>query len=240
VKVQCSGCRTTLSVPDEKIPEGKTIRVLCPKCKKPIQVSRNGEDEHERGIQNEVSKQEQPSAPTSPPVSPTPPPSSEFSATKPPAGGVDIQAVDMVEEGVEKALLCLSDSSVLQSIESTLHQMDYYISTVSSPQHVIIKLSNNPYDVVVIDEALEENKEENEESLFQYIHSLPMHTRRTFLLCLISREEKTLDHLTAFRLGFNLILNVQDQEKTKLILERAIRDYKNLYRTFTSELKKKE
>jgi hypothetical protein len=151
----------------------------------------------------------------------------------------ELQSLDMVEEGVEKALVFLSDPLSQQSIESTLQKMDFYISSVPTSQHAVIKLSNNPYDLVLVDEDFLQEAE-SEDSFYHYVHSLPMYTRRTFMLCLLSSKYRTLDQLTAFRLGFNLILNAADLEKTKMILERAMREYKGFYRALNSELQKRE
>lgn len=261
MKVLCPGCRSTLSIPDEKVPEGKVIRVLCPRCKNPIQVGRTSgssepskeqvspapfADEHPPQSSSSPSSIP-PSSPSSasslPPSSPSSSPNLGFTGA---GGGLgDMAALDMVEEGIEKALLYISDPSSLQMIEQALQQMDYYVSSAPTARHAVNKLINNTYDLVVSDEILQkrsEKGEEDEESEFflEYVQSLDMYTRRQFLLCLISDKLRTLDHLSAFRFGVNLILNKQDLDKAKLIFERAIREHKGLYRAFLRELKSKE
>ena len=39
VKVQCKGCRIGFNIPDDKVPEGKVLKILCPKCKEPVEIS---------------------------------------------------------------------------------------------------------------------------------------------------------------------------------------------------------
>src|SRR5690242_19580516 len=90
VKFHCQGCQATFTVPDEKIPKGKTPRVPCPKCRtlmEPIEDSRAG------------------ATPRRPPPHPIPPePGREYHPDE--EDGVPL---DMVEEGVKTALLCITD-----------------------------------------------------------------------------------------------------------------------------------
>ena len=36
--ITCSSCGTTLSVPDEKLPQNQVVNITCPKCKGKIKV----------------------------------------------------------------------------------------------------------------------------------------------------------------------------------------------------------
>jgi hypothetical protein len=58
-------------------------------------------------------------------------------------------------------------------------------------------------------------------------------------LCLLSRKLASFDQMTAFRMGVNLILNVQDLEKAKIILTRAVKEHESFYRLYIEELGKK-
>lgn len=241
MRVQCPQCRSSLSVPDEKIPEGKSIRVLCPKCRNPIQVGRqDGQDQEGPSPEKFPHSEESAVSPAAPPSqSSAPVPGAQSPAEESTRGGMDLQSLDMAEDGVERALVCLSDRSIQSRVQHALQQMDYYVSLGSTHQQAIIKLSNNPYDMVIMDEGFQEKKEDGE-SVFHYISSMAMPMRRTFVLCLISEKLRTLDHLTAFRLGLDVILNVQDLEKTRMILERAANDHKKQYRAFMDELESKQ
>jgi hypothetical protein len=66
-----------------------------------------------------------------------------------------------------------------------------------------------------------------------------MHQRRQFYLCLLSQEKPTLDSKLAFRMGVNLILNVRDLEKAKVMLAREMKEYRSFYSLFNAELAKK-
>ena len=84
------------------------------------------------------------------------------------------------------------------------------------------------------------NSEQDSTNLvLHHVQLLPMHQRRQFYLCLLSREKPTLDTKSAFRIGVNLILNVRDLEKTKIILAREMKEYRNFYSLFNAELAKK-
>jgi hypothetical protein len=67
-----------------------------------------------------------------------------------------------------------------------------------------------------------------------------MHQRRQFYLCLLSREKTTLDAKLAFRLGVNLILNVNDLDTAKVLFARVIKEHRNFYALFNAELSRKD
>jgi hypothetical protein len=69
---------------------------------------------------------------------------------------------------------------------------------------------------------------------------LPMQLRRQFFLCLLSSTKATLDAKLAFAMGVNLIINAKDLDKVKLLFARGLKEYKNFYGLFNSELAKKD
>ena len=100
------------------------------------------------------------------------------------------------------------------------------------------KLRLNRYDLVLLDESLEGGSS-SENVLLQHIQLLPMHVRRQFFMCLLSQDLPTHDRLLAFRLGVDMILNVRDLNRIKLILVNAVKDHKTFYRVFNDELSRK-
>ena len=216
MKVQCHGCRIGFNIPDDKIPDGKVLKVLCPKCKAPIEVNGNPPETDTE------------SAPYSP---------------DPNSGGIGDDAfseyagaVDVVDDGVRTALLCVCNVKLADKIAMVLQELDYYVVHATRSAFALGKLHHNHYDLI----TLEENFDSAASNLvLHHVQLLPMHVRRQFFLCLLSETKPTLDAMLAFRLGVNLVLNLRDIDKAKIILARSMKEYRNFYGAFTAELARK-
>ena len=215
MKVQCPGCRVGFTIPEDKIPEGKTLRMPCPKCRKPIEIStRQPELEEQAGA-------------TAGPPQAYSDNLSDFAS-----------AVDVVEEGVRTALLCVSNTKLAEKIARVLQELDFWVVHAARSGFALGKLHHNNYDLIILEEAFDSTRAE-ENLVLHHVQLLPMHLRRQFYLCLVSEAMPTLDAMLAFRLGVNLIVNVQDLEKAKIILARSLKDYKNFYGFFNAEMNRK-
>jgi len=210
----------TFTVPDEKIPAGKEVKILCPKCR--TQVERKEDD-----------KAQPLEAPTGSESA------SLHSDFQEPEYEQDSTAeLEVVEEGMSVALVCISDAVRLEKIRQILDQLNYFVSTALNPGNAIAKLQRNHYDLVVLDE-LYSVAAKSENRLLKHIQFLPMHVRRQFFLCLLSQNLPTLNPMSEFQMGVDLILNVQDLDKATVILVRALKDHKNFYRVYAEELDRK-
>jgi hypothetical protein len=61
---------------------------------------------------------------------------------------------------------------------------------------------------------------------------MPMSTRRNIFLMLISSQFKTLDNLMAFAKSVNAVINANDIQRVKLVLERAMADHRRFYKVY--------
>jgi len=217
VKLNCPGCQMSFFVPDDKVPEGKGVRILCPKCRTPIEGSHSAKAKDESGAVGKVR-----SAVT----------------IQDDLQDDSLSTLEMVEDGMKTSLLCTSDTSRLEKMEQMLRQLDFYVSTAPTSQLALSKLRNNRYDLVVLDELFEASTQ-SDNLVLHHIQFMPMHQRRQFFLCLLSENLPSLDQLLSFRIGTDLILNVQDLDKTKIVLVRAMKDHKSFYKIFNNELERK-
>ncbi|MFZ2444883.1 MAG: zinc-ribbon domain-containing protein [Syntrophobacteraceae bacterium] len=213
MKVQCPGCRIAFTIPDEKIPGGRTLKIPCPKCKIPIEINAKppeavSPDEARGGL---------------PPM----PDLSDYAS-----------AIDVVEHGVKTALLCVSNTRLADRIAMTLQELDFWVVHAARSGFALGKLHHNSYDLIVLEENFDSAKA-TDNLVLHHVQLLPMHVRRQFYLCLLSEALPTLDAMMAFRMGVNLILNVADLEKAKIILARTMKEYKTFYGFFNSELNRK-
>jgi predicted Zn finger-like uncharacterized protein len=217
VKLHCPGCQTSFSISDDKVPTDKDLKILCPKCRTPVERVESA-------------------ASTAPPRTASPAtstPTPEFMEDD-----VDTVSSDVLEEGVKSALLCVTDPARSRRMSQVLEQMDYHLTTASTSKSALDKLQRMQFDMVVLEEnhggtSLSENP------VLHHFQFLPMPARREFFLCLLSPTLATLDRMNAFRMGVDLILNERDLDKAKILLMRAMKDQRYFYKTYTEELEKK-
>jgi hypothetical protein len=219
VRVQCKKCRIGFNIPDDKVPEGRVLKILCPKCKAPVDID---EKATRAQIDDRVPY---------------------LSETIPLEFGADpvldyTNAIDVVDEGVKTALLCATNVKVAEKIAQALQEIDFYVVHALRPAFALGKLHHNNYDLIVLEENFDSGKNSTN-LVLHHIQVLPMHLRRQFYLCLLSQDKPTLDAKLAFMMGVNLILNVKDTEKAKILFARAMKEYRNFYNLFNAELVKK-
>jgi len=219
VRVQCKGCRIGFNIPDDKVPEGKALKILCPKCKAPTEIN---EEAIPPKLDDRVPY---------------------LSESNEPEFGEDplldyANAIDAVDEGVKTALLCDTNAKRAEKIVQALQELDFWVVHALRPAFALGKLHHNNYDLIVLEENFNSDKD-SENLVLHHVQVLPMHLRRQFYLCLLCGDEPTLDANLAFRMGVNLILNSQDLDKAKVIFARAMKEYRNFYGLFTAELNRK-
>ena len=215
MKFECPKCQATFSAPDEKIPAGKHLRILCPKCHAPFEhntksLSSNQTDES--------------SAPD------VPGPLEMFEKQSP--------SLALVEDGGKTCLLCVAESSSAERMAEDLRQMNYYVSAASSARHALDRLHDNSYDLIVLAETFDD-KQNSKNLVLHHTTLMPAPLRRQLFVCLLSETWQSMDQMAAFRLGVNIIINVQDLDKTKPILTRALKEHETFYKLFLDELGKK-
>lgn len=216
MKIQCKECRVEFNIPENKIPEGKSFTISCPRCGSPLEVAGKPVSAGGEGSAFRLAGNEQADT------------------------GLDFETeIDMVDEGVKTALLCDTNVKRGEKITQALQELDYWVVHAMRPAFALGKLRHNRYDLIVLDEFFNAEKE-SENLVLHHITLLPMHLRRQFYLCLLSREKTTMDEKLAFRIGVNLILNVNDLEKTKVLFARCLKEHRNFYALFNAELARKD
>lgn len=215
MRIQCKGCKIEFQIPGDKVPAGKVLKIVCPRCKTIAEISSREPDmtdpSGDEAILNEAGSDQL----------------------------LDyVDAVDMVDEGVRTALLCVGNRKVAERIAQALQELDFWVVHALQPGFALGKLHHNRYDLMILEESF--NASQHSSNLvLHHVQLLPMHQRRQFFFCLLSTDKPTLDSKLAFNMGVNLILNVEDIEKAKIILSREMKEYRNFYSLFNTELAKK-
>lgn len=218
MKFSCPGCHAVFVIADEKVPRAKGVKISCPKCGDAIQLShddRPPEEEEQLGEQ----------------AGPPPPPwEDEQQELIPP--------LEVVEEGVKKALLYIEDQPLLARIQEIIGLLGYHAVIAEDQRAALARIKHNSYDLVVLDDT-RQGLDTRKNFLLQQVNLLPIHLRRRFFVCIISRSVATSDFMAAFGMGVNLIINTADLDRARIILNEAEKMHWSFYRIFMDELEKK-
>jgi predicted Zn finger-like uncharacterized protein len=139
---------------------------------------------------------------------------------------------NMGESRRRRVLACLSVAEELQKVQTFLqgHEYDLIFGETSEQAIEMLQLSNQ-VDIVLLDANFEEDHQ-GSTAILRFISSLtPSHRRRLFV-ALTAPGYKTLDTQTAFANGVNLLINSGELSMLPLALNKGIREFNLLYRSF--------
>jgi CheY-like chemotaxis protein len=123
----------------------------------------------------------------------------------------------------------------LKTVKEALEDLNYYSSVASSVKEALSKLRYNQYDLVMLDEEFCGETADNN-TVLRYLQPMPMSTRRSIFVTLISSQVKTLDNLMAFAKSVNAVINANDIQKVKLVIERAMADHRRFYKVYLNSI----
>ncbi len=204
MKFECPSCGRAFLVPDDLLPKGKSVRLVCPKCKASF------------GPITAAGSEKEPGEDASP----------EFSEELLQELQLEDQSAfyEMVEEGMPVALIWVDNKDSLQEVKSALETMGYKVRSTDSLEMASRLLARNPYRIVLADETPSILTPEKH-PLISYARNFPMKLRRNMLLCWISDRLSTMDRFSAFKMGLDLIVNRKDLARIKLILQRVLQEH---------------
>jgi predicted Zn finger-like uncharacterized protein len=214
VKMTCEQCRASLNLPDEKIPQGKSFRVQCPRCRHTIVVRAGASEEAGLGL---------------------PPLDEVLTAER--SADEDDAFLDVLEHGAKAALVCLSDAGQQATVVRELRDMGFQPYVEDDPDRAVRRLRQGGYEVLVLGEPADDK--DRRHVLVDFLKALPMAQRRTLFACLISPRERTMDSLAAFRKEVDLVIHVDDLAKTQPVLQRELKSARSFYRLFKEALEER-
>ncbi len=213
MKIVCDQCQAALSLPDEKIPQGKSFRVQCPRCRHTILVRSTPSEEPGTGL----------------------PPHDEVLTAE---GSADDDAfLDVLEHGAKAALVCLSDVRHQATVVQELNDMGFQPYVEDDPDRAVRRLRQGGYEVLVVGEPSDDK--DRRHVIVDFLKALPMAQRRTLFTCLVSPRDRTMDSLAAFRKEVDLIIHADDLEKMQPVLQRELKSARSFYRLFKEALEER-
>lgn len=237
---QCPHCNKDLNLNEAQLEKinvalaalqsGKSLKLGCPQCRKPIELSADG-SAMSAGA-SAAGKQE-----SAPPVSK--PGKSALAPPKPPE--VDWLASGEFEEkevidDINMVLVLMPEGTVRNTVVEAFKEAGYRPVFVESAEQAIEKMRFVSYAAVVFHSDFEGGK--LADSLFhEHMRNMSMHHRRYIYYVLVGPEFHTLYNLEALAYSANLVINEKDADHMSITLRKGLSDYENLFGPFIGAMK---
>lgn len=136
-----------------------------------------------------------------------------------------------------KALICESNNEIQKNIVNILKTFNVDSVIPEGIEEALNYLDIEDFAFVIVNENYG-NESNQPNRIIQWISSLPMYRRRDIMLIVTGQNLKTLDRLTAFSKGANLVINIKDINNFTAIFKRAYMEYQSIYKQFKELLAK--
>lgn len=235
--IRCDNCSVSLQLDDAKVPQGK-FTVRCPRCQNMLRA--------EAGGRNSAVEQMKKNAPA--PVVDTGSQAafaqkeSDFeinSALKSLLGALKVgntvaEISDDEEVKPRRILLCL-DPVKQDYVSKLLAEGGYKVYAAENPAQANERLREGRTEVVLFstDFAAELG---GAAMLQQKVNSMQASARRRLFLACIDEQGTTLHAHDAFLKNLNLVVNTNDLDQIVMVLNRALRDFNEIYRHYNKTL----
>jgi len=249
LSVTCGACTAQFQIDENKLPAGK-VRIKCPKCAAPIEVSKPAA----AAAPPEPAAAPEPAPVAAPVVSPPPAPSPAAAgpaaaAAAPPEmerqilgtlhellkRGVRPEALVDADEEVEarRALVCDDEEMCYDMLRDQLRAQGYQVELAVTAAEALAKVKGGTYELVTVDNRYPDNPEGGYEIL-RALASNGAAARRKVYAVFISADLKTMDTGSAFFHGANLTINKKELRKAGALIRDGMTEYRRFYRVFNS------
>lgn len=213
MEIICQNCQGKFKIADEKIPEGRTASVKCPKCQNKISVKRpSSKSEPDEASFDDL-----------------------FDFAEEEGGDSDYDSAekpfDFIEEEGKTVMLCESDALIREKLRPTLKLMEYHVTEVPNSREAMKKMRYHNYDLILINEYFD-TQDSDANAVLIYLERLLMETRRDIFVVLLTSRYRTMDQMVAFQKSVNMVLNHRNIDDFDKILQRGLADYALFYKIY--------
>ena len=143
----------------------------------------------------------------------------------------DDSSLDFFEEGAKMALLMGVDAQQVEKLGKTVGELGYRHVMAKNTRDAISKMRLHHFDVIFLSDQFDE-MDLSQSPILQHINNLSMSVRRRIFLGLIADHFKTMDHMMAFAMSANLVVNGRELDRLTAVLKHAISDNEKFYKVF--------
>ena len=206
-----------------RLPQGRTLKFGCPKCRVPIEVNREGRLDEK--VKKEVTDR---SPDADAPVDPPSAPDISWLAT----GG---QETDEVLDDVPTAMVLIRDRDVLGQVSEVLKGQNLQIHTPDSADDAVSSLRFKAYDVIVYSSDYEDGPVDVHD-FHRFMSGMSMNRRRKIFYVLVGQELNTLYDLEALTRSANLVVNRRELPYFDRVFQMGKKEYDRLFGPYLSML----
>jgi DNA-directed RNA polymerase subunit RPC12/RpoP len=214
MEIICEKCNARLNIPDEKIPSGQQATVSCPKCQNKLMLNARGSR-----IKNETPAVEEKAESHL----------EEIASDK--DDWDDDASLDFFEEDAKLALVMGNGAQQIKKLGRTIDELGYRCVLAKNTRDAISKMRLHYFDLVVLSDGFD-GIDLAQSPILQHINNLSMSVRRRIFLALVAGEFKTMDHMMAFAMSANMVINGGDLDRLTSIMQHAISDNEKFYKVF--------
>ncbi|GIU81476.1 MAG: hypothetical protein D6687_02990 [Acidobacteria bacterium] len=226
--IRCDSCSVSLQLDDAKIPKG-SFTVRCPRCRNLIRVQGNHPTSPVQHLQENKPAPAVPEGAESFTAR-----ESEFEinhALRALLAALRkeekvLEAKEEEEERPRRALLCLG--RYREKVAKLLVDAGYKVYIAETPAQANERLREGKVQVVILSPDFATDMG-GTAIVQQRINAMYSSERRRLFLVSIDEVSTTLNAQEAFLRNLNLVVNVNDVEQLPLILNRALKDFNDLY-----------
>lgn len=217
MEIICSSCQSKFKIADEKIPQGRSASLTCPKCKKKITVDRAPQP---ASVEEEI-----------PPEAPGNKEALDFDYDYSDKYENADGAFEFTEEEGKTALICETDPAIVEPMVKVLDFMEYHITKADNAREAIKKMRYHNYHLLIINENFD-SRNPDTNGILIYLSRLHMSVRRDIFVVMLTRRFRTMDYMMALNKSVNLIVNMDNINQFENILKRGLSDDDIFYRIF--------
>ena len=204
MKVKCEHCQTTLSLKDDKLKPGAELTFTCPKCNQSNTVT---VPEPEAPIMSDQTNINE-----------------ELTED-------DGSLGEFYEEGTKPALICFDPGPMRDRLKQAVVKLDYLPVIPSSTRDALRRIRLTMFNMILLDESYGGQTRENN-AILRLLQPMDMAVRRRIFLALFGNDYHSLDHMAAYALSVNAVINVADEPQFDKILFRGLSEYERFYRVY--------
>ncbi len=136
-----------------------------------------------------------------------------------------------------KALICENNPEIQKNLALTLKTINVEPLIPLSLEEAINTLETEDIGIVILNETFADEPPQKNR-LIQWITNLPMYRRREIMLIIIGDNLKTLDRLSAFAKGADLVINSKELDNFYPVFKRGYLEYQSIYKQYKELLGK--
>ncbi len=144
---------------------------------------------------------------------------------------------DFITTSDRPALLGISSTEVLETIQSAVGQLGVKVHTTQNHGEFLHRYNQIGYNLAVVEESFSGSTLETNESLLS-LQQLTMANRRLTVVVLIGQTFATFNPIQAYQYGVHAVLHPNEMFLAQQLIEKAVADNDLFMHTFRDALRR--